>query len=155
MIDTSDNCPKGIDHIWFVYSTCLSPSALMVQCCLCSKFGHVRDYTPNEWTRAYYAPSQPYLLKGGNDRVEEKPIPMKTKQKKEKKIEQPGVPSIKIISGDWKRDLSEPEFTELCLPDLMVGRIQALVDTGLYGSSMADACERIIAERLRKPDDAY
>ena len=42
----------------------------MVECVKCHIFGQVDDYTEEEWREAFYAPSNPYIWKGGNDRIE-------------------------------------------------------------------------------------
>jgi hypothetical protein len=56
-------------HKWVVESTALAGSCLMLKCEHCGKSGTVNDPTGDEWSKAFYAPSNPYEWTGGNDRV--------------------------------------------------------------------------------------
>ncbi len=52
------HCNNG--HEWVVFSTALKDVCLMVQCVQCGAMGTVDDPDEQEWSEAYYAPSQPY-----------------------------------------------------------------------------------------------
>jgi hypothetical protein len=45
---------------WMAFSTCIGTGELMVSCKKTGAFGVVPDPTKEEWSRAYYAPSNPY-----------------------------------------------------------------------------------------------
>ena len=47
------------EHEWWVFSTALGEGALMCGC-NCGGFGVVEDPTKEEWSLAYYAPSNPF-----------------------------------------------------------------------------------------------
>jgi hypothetical protein len=51
---------KACEHEWVVFSTAMEEGWLMVQCVRCIAHGTVDDQTPEEWDRAYTAPSKPY-----------------------------------------------------------------------------------------------
>lgn len=57
-------------HRWKVYSTALVPPTILVSC-KCGSDGWVRDFTPEEWGEAFYAPSNPYVW-SDNERVKVK-----------------------------------------------------------------------------------
>ena len=52
-------------HKWTVYSTSLCPPCILVEC-ECGKLGFIEqgNYTCEEWSKAYYAPSNPYEWDG-------------------------------------------------------------------------------------------
>lgn len=66
-----------IDHVhnWEVFSTYLGltddglPASHLLLRCDCGDVGHVADPTPEEWSDAFHAPSQPYEWAGGDNRV--------------------------------------------------------------------------------------
>ena len=49
------------DHEWVVFSTMIGPEcAILVECDTCGAIGKVEDYTSEEWSLSYYAPSRPF-----------------------------------------------------------------------------------------------
>lgn len=49
------------EHEWVVYSTAIGDCCLMLQCVECGAMATVDDPTKEEWSRAFHAPSRPYL----------------------------------------------------------------------------------------------
>lgn len=49
------------DHTWVVFSTAVADSWLMLQCVECGLHGVVKKPTKKEWSKAYRAPSRPYV----------------------------------------------------------------------------------------------
>jgi len=45
---------------WKVYSTSLSPQAILVKCDILGLSGRITDYTKQEWSEAYFAPDNTY-----------------------------------------------------------------------------------------------
>lgn len=54
--NSADQC----DHEGVVFSTALNEGCLMVQCVNCGAHGSVDDPSADEWSEAFYAPSNPY-----------------------------------------------------------------------------------------------
>ncbi len=48
------------EHDWWVYSTAVEDHALMVECRKTGHRGYVQYPTPEEWRKAFHAPSGPY-----------------------------------------------------------------------------------------------
>lgn len=49
------------DHTWVVFSTAVADGWLMLQCVDCGFHGVVKDPTKKEWSKAFRAPSRPYI----------------------------------------------------------------------------------------------
>ena len=64
-IEDISNC----DHLWVVFSTAICDSSLMLVCANCDAYATVDDHSSEEWRSAFYAPSIPYVWRGGTDRV--------------------------------------------------------------------------------------
>jgi len=50
----------GCEHEWMVFSTALTERCLLLGCSKCTASGSVDKPTKEEWSQAYYAPSNPY-----------------------------------------------------------------------------------------------
>ena len=57
-------------HKWIVYSTAVGTGVILCKCERCKVNGVVRDPSEDEWTTAYFAPSDPYEWKGKYERVQ-------------------------------------------------------------------------------------
>lgn len=57
------------EHKWVVYSTATADVCLLLQCERCHSLGVVEDPSNEEWHEGFWAPSQPYEWRGGDDRV--------------------------------------------------------------------------------------
>lgn len=69
------NEPKpGVKRKWWVYSTAIANGVLMLECRETGEYGIVRNPSREEWAKAFYAPSNPYRWRGGDDRVELEPM---------------------------------------------------------------------------------
>lgn len=60
---------KACNHRWVVFSTALADGCLMLECELCGMRSTVDNPTEEEWNAAFYAPSNPYIWEGGDERV--------------------------------------------------------------------------------------
>ena len=47
-------------HEWWVYSTAVGNGIILVECNFCGALGFISEYTDEEWSEAFYAPSDPY-----------------------------------------------------------------------------------------------
>ena len=64
----AQSCTEPQDHEWVVFSTALTEGWIMVQCVECGAHGTVDHSTKEEWSKAFYAPEEPYLWED-NSRV--------------------------------------------------------------------------------------
>jgi hypothetical protein len=55
-----------MERDWWVYSTVLEGRAILVKDRLSGKRGSIDDPTPEEWSRAFYAPSCNYRWEDGS-----------------------------------------------------------------------------------------
>jgi hypothetical protein len=56
---------KKHEHKWIVFSTALVNAVIMVEC-ECGAYGIIEEYTQDEWSKAFYAPSNPYKWHDNN-----------------------------------------------------------------------------------------
>ena len=95
---------ESFDRDWWVVSTSIAGGMLMLECRRTGATGFVPTPSPDEWHRAYGAPSAPYRWEGGDARVIETRLTVA-----------PGVADGATMTIGTAED--EAEFRDLDLPD--------------------------------------